>query len=295
MSKKALTLAFLALFLTAGFIAAQNLPEGKIVGKIADDQGNALPGVTVEATSPKLLGKAATVTDEGGNFRLLALPSGTYEMTFSLQGFRTLVRKDILLQLSQTIVINVTLTQAAIEEQVTVVGQSPLIDVKSTVKGMTMTKEMFMSLPRSRNFDGLLSTVPGVQYDNVGGGLMVDGATGTENMWYMDGADITQGRLGTAAQGAVMELVEEVKVTASGYNAEFGGSMGGVVNVITRSGGNSFHGDVLGYYEDRSRLMYGKARETGRWNPYDDTVWEYVNDDDLYFDGGKDRDQVQPL
>ena len=287
MSKKALTFAFLAFFVTVGFVAAQ---EGKITGKVADDQGNALPGVTVEAISPKLVGKAATVTDDGGSFRLLALPSGTYEMSFSLQGFRTLVRKDILLQMSQTIVINVTLTQAAIEEQVTVVGQSPLIDVKSTVKGMTMTKEMFMSLPRSRNFDGLLSTVPGVQYDNVGGGLLVDGATGTENMWYMDGSDITQPHIGTRGQGAVMELVEEVKVTASGYNAEFGGSMGGVVNVITRSGGNSFHGDIIGFYEDHSTVMYGKARDYGRWDPYDDEVWEYVNDDDLYFDGGSGRD-----
>jgi hypothetical protein len=211
-------------------------------------------------------------------------------MNFSLQGFRTLVRKDIILQLSQTIVINVTLTQAAIEEQVTVVGQSPLIDVKSTVKGMTMTKEVFMSLPRSRNFDGLLSTVPGVQYDNVGGGLLVDGATGTENMWYMDGSDITQPHIGTRGQGAVMELVEEVKVTASGYNAEFGGSMGGVVNVITRSGGNSFHGDILGYFENNSQLMQGKARDFGRWNPYDDTIWEYVNNDDLYYNGGDNRD-----
>ncbi len=290
MSKKALTLAFLAFFLTAGFVAAQIMPEGKIVGKVADDQGNALPGVTVEATSPKLVGKAATVTDDGGNFRLLALPSGTYEMTFSLQGFRTLVRKDIILQLSQTIVVNVTLTQAAIEEQVTVVGQSPLIDVKSTVKGMTMTKELFMSLPRSRNFDGLLSTVPGVQYDNVGGGLLVDGATGTENMWYMDGSDITDAHIGVRDQSAVMELVEEVKVTASGYNAEFGGSMGGVVNVITRSGGNTFHGDIMGYYEDNSKLMYGKARAYGRWNPYNDELWEYVNDDDLYYNGGSDRD-----
>ena len=291
MSKKALTFAFLAFFVTAGFVAAQTtLPQGRIVGKVADDQGNALPGVTVEALSPRLVGKAATVSDDGGNFRLLALPSGTYEVTFSLQGFRTLVRKDIILQLSQTIVINVTLTQAAIEEQVTVVGQSPLIDVKITVKGMTMTKEMFMSLPRSRNFDGLLSTVPGVQYDNVGGGLLVDGATGTENMWYMDGADVTQPHIGTRAQSAVMELVEEVKVTASGYNAEFGGSMGGVVNVITRSGGNSFHGDIVGYYENNNKLFQGKARDYGRWNPYDDEKWEYVNNDDLYFNGGSDRD-----
>jgi hypothetical protein len=222
MSKKALTFAFLAFFVTAGFAVAQGQGEGKITGKVVDDQGNALPGVTVEAISPKLVGKAATVTDDGGAFRLLALPSGTFEMTFSLQGFRTLVRKDIILQMSQTIIINVTLTQAAIEEQVTVVGQSPLIDVKSTVKGMTMTKEMFMSLPRSRNFDGLLSTVPGVQYDNtgggviMGGGLSVDGATGTENMWYMDGSDITQPHIGTRGQGAVMEPVEEARVTAPG-------------------------------------------------------------------------------
>ncbi len=87
-----------------------------------------------------------------------------------------------------------------------------------------------------------------------------------------------------------MELVEEVKVTASGYNAEFGGSMGGVINVVTRSGGNAFHGDIIGYYENNSQLMQGKAREFGRWNPYDDEVWEYVNNDDLYFDGGDNRD-----
>ena len=146
-----------------------------------------------------------------------------------------------------------TLSQAALEEQVTVIGQSPLIDVKSTVKSQTMTKEVFMALPRNRSFDGLISTVPGVQYDVRTGGLSVDGATGTENMWYMDGADITGVHVGTNSQGAVMELVDEVKVTASGYNAEFGGSMGGVVNVITRSGGNAYHGDVSFYYNDNTR------------------------------------------
>jgi hypothetical protein len=292
MSKKLFTLVLLALFLTAGYTLAQqtSLPQGRLTGKVIDDQGNALPGVSVEATGPTLVGKAATVTDENGVYRLFSLPSGTYRVMFVLHGFKTLIRQDIIVQLSQTITMNVTLEQSAIEEQVTVIGMSPLIDVKSTVKGMTMTKEVFMSLPRSRNFDGLLSTVPGVQYDNVGGGLLVDGATGTENMWYMDGADITQPHIGTRAQSAVMELVEEVKVTASGYNAEFGGSMGGVVNVITRSGGNTFHGDIIGYFENNSQLFEGKSRDFGRWNPYDDELWEYVNNDDLYYNGGKDRD-----
>ncbi len=295
MKKK--TLVFmLALVLISGSIAfAQIMPEGKITGKVVDDQGNPLPGVTVEATSPRLVGKAATVTDATGTFRLMALPSGTYQLTFSLPGFKTLVRKDIVLQLSQTLVLNVTIEPAAIEEQVTVVGQSPLVDVKSTVKGQVMTKEVFMSLPRGRTFDTLISTMPGVTSEGITGGLSVDGATGTENMWYIDGANITNIHLGTRGQNVVLELVDEVKVTASGYNAEFGGSMGGVVNVISRSGGNTFHGDIMGYYNNNKLWMQGKDRQYLRQNPYVYGQYEYVSDDDLYFDGGKKRDKYNRL
>jgi hypothetical protein len=281
---------FVLALLVVGTGLAQTNPEGKIVGKVTDEQGSPLPGVTVQATSPKLVGKSVAVTDQDGVFRLMALPSGIYEISFALQGFKSLVRREIVLQLNQTIVVNVSLLQAAIEEQVTVTGQSPLIDVKSTVKGQTMTKEVFLNLPRSRDFDGLISTVPGVQNEWIAGGLSVDGATATENTWFMDGTDITDMHIGTRAQGAVLELVEEVNVTASGYSAEFGGSMGGVVNVITRSGGNSYHGDIIGFFENNSRLMQGKARDYIRWNPFDDTQWEYVNNDDLYYNGGKTRD-----
>ena len=291
MSKK-LVIAILALFM-AGIAFAQGPPTSKIEGKVLDNTGAPLPGVSIEATSPKMVGKATAVTDGDGAFRLFSLPSGTYEIVFTLQGFKTLIRKDIVVQLSQTITLNATLDQSTIEEQVTVIGQSPLIDVKSTVKGQTMTKEVFMSLPRSRNFDGLLSTVPGVQYESNTGGLSVDGATGTENMWYMDGTDITGAHIGTRGQSAIMEMVEEVKVTASGYTAEFGGSMGGVVNVITRSGGNAFHGDLMTYYNDNNILMQGKSREYLRWSPYDDYAYEYVNDDDLYWAGGRNRDDYK--
>jgi hypothetical protein len=293
MSKK-FVIAILALFM-AGIAFAQVSPSAKLEGKVVDDTGAPLPGVSIEAMSPKMVGKATAVTAGDGSFRLFSLPSGTYEITFTLQGFKTLIRKDVYIQLSQTIIMNVILSQAALEEQVTVIGQSPLIDVKSTVKGMTMTKEEFMSLPRSRNFDGLLSTVPGVQSESITGGLSVDGATGTENMWYMDGTDITGVHIGTRAQGAVMELVEEVKVTASGYSAEYGGSMGGVVNVITRSGGNAFHGDVMTYFENNSILMQGKARDYLRLNPYDDELFEYVNNDDILYKGGLNRDPYQRI
>ncbi len=294
MRRGILPVIMLALFsltlLAIGPGLAQTVPAGKIVGTVTDERGTALPGVIVEAVSPSLLGKAAAITDVDGVFRLMALPSGIYEINFTVPGFKSLVRKDVVLQLSQTIIIDVSLVQAAIEEQVTVTGRNPLIDVKSTIIGQTMTKDLFLGLPRSRDFDSLIVTMPGVQDEWIAGGLSVDGATATENSWNVDGADITDMRKGLRAQSAVMEFIEEVNVTTSGYNAESSGAMGGVVNVITRQGGNAFHGDVIGFYEDNSRLMLGKARDYLRWNPTEDFVPEYVNEDDLYFNGGKSRD-----
>jgi hypothetical protein len=290
MNRKMLILVLVACMATVGLAFGQLTPEGRIIGKVVDPQGAPLPGVNIEATSAKLVGKATAVTDTNGVYRLMALPSGVYEITFQLQGFKTLIRKGIILELSQTLALNVTLEQASIEEQVTVVGQSPLIDVKSTVKGQTMTKETYMALPRGRAFDSLVSTIPGVQNEDVTAGISVDGASGAENVFFADGADVTNFHLGTKGQNVVLELLDEVKVTASGYNAEFGGSMGGVINVITRSGGNEFHGDVMGYYENHSRLMQGYSRTYLRQNIDDYTLWEYANNDTDYFNNGKDRD-----
>lgn len=285
----------LILFLVISPALAQIMPEGKITGRVVDDQGNPLPGVNVEATSPKLVGKATTVTDASGVYRLMALPSGEYEIIFTLPGFKKLIRKNIYLELSQTLVLNVTLEPAAVEEQVTVVGQAPLIDVKSTVKGQVMSKETFLTLPRGRSFDSLISTLPGVNYESKVGGFSVDGASGAENVWHVDGTDVTSIHVGVRAQNVVLELIDEVKVVASGYNAEFGGSMGGVVNVITRSGGNTFHADLIGFYENNKLWMQGKARDYLRQSPYDVDVYEYVNADDLYFEGGKKRDPYYRL
>jgi len=291
---KGVLITLIAVTLLVGSAFAQN-PTGKIQGKVADKDGAPLPGVTVQADSPKLVGQASAVTNEMGVYRLFSLPAGTYSIRFTLQGFQTVTRREIILQLEQTLSLDIALDQATLEEEITVVGQSPLIDVKSTTKGSTMTKEVFMQLPRNRSFDGLLGTVPGVQYETNQGGLSVDGASGTENMWYIDGTNVNGVHVGLRNQGIVMEQLEEVKVTASGYNAEFGGSMGGVVNVISRSGGNEFHGDLFGYYNNNKLWMQGKERDYLRLDPYVPSPYksEYVNNDDLYFDGGKNRDDYQ--
>jgi len=291
MKLKSLAFLLVLCILAAGPALAQLTPKGQIMGKVVDAQGEALPGVAIEATSPRLVGKAVTISDVNGVYRLMALPSGTFEIVFTLSGFKTLVRQGIVLELSQTLTLNVALDQASVEAQITVIGQSPLIDVKSTVKGQTMTKETFMTLPRGRNFDSLISTIPGVQNEGITGGLSVDGASGAENMWYADGADITDFHYGDRGQSMVLELLDEVKVTASGYNAEFGGSMGGVVNVITKSGSNTFHAEFIGYYNNNQTWMQGKSRTFLESDPYQSYVWRYVNYDDLFYNGGKDRDK----
>lgn len=284
---KGFKIFLLILLLTCGTLAAQS-PTGKIMGKVTDDTGVALPGVVISAESPRMVGGGSAVTDEEGTFRLFALPSGTYKITFALDGFNTLIREDIFLQLEQTITINVQLQVLTLEESVTVVGMSPIIDVRSTVKGKTITRDIFMSLPKGRDFTGLIGIIPGVQYEGNTGGLSVDGSTGTENMWYVDGTNTTNMHIGTQAQSAVFELVDEVQVKASGYSAEFGGSMGGVVNVITRSGGNAFHGEVVGYYNNNTKLMQGPERDYLRLDPFDDYKVEYVNDDDVLYGGNAD-------
>jgi hypothetical protein len=149
-------------------------PTGRIIGTVLDDEGNPLPGVAVEATSPKLIGISSVMTDESGVYRIFALPPGIYEIKYTLQAFNTVIRKDIIVKLEQTITVDITMTPGVVEEQITVLGRSPLIDVKSTYKGMILSREMFQMLPKGRNFDTLVTAVPGVSNEPWLGGISVE-------------------------------------------------------------------------------------------------------------------------
>jgi hypothetical protein len=269
---KAISLILLGLLLACGFAFAQ-VPTGRIIGTVVDDQGTALPGVSVDATSPRMVGKATAITDTKGVYRLFALPPGTYMLTYTLTGFKTFVRKDIFVRVEETITVDVTLVPGALEEEVTVIGQSPLIDVKSTSRGMTLTKDVFSLLPKGRNFDSLVTTVPSVQNEALDAGMSVDGASGAENMFYVDGTLTSSVKYGTLGQNVNFDFAEEIQFKASGYSAEYGGSLGGVVNVITQSGGNEFHGSLIGYYYGTS--LQTKQRDQMDLDFADDTKARY--------------------
>ncbi|MEN6559381.1 MAG: TonB-dependent receptor [Acidobacteriota bacterium] len=284
-------LAFAALLL-AGVLSAQVPTAGRIIGTVIDDQGAPLPGVSVEAKSPRLVGTAATVTDANGVYRLLALPPGTFKITYSLQGFAAVVRDDIVLGVEQALVVDISMKPSTVEEEVVVVGQAPLIDVKNSARGQVLTADTFNALPKGRSFDSLVTILPGVQSENdLLAGISVDGASGAENVFFVDGTDTSDLLGGTRKQNVVFDFADEVQFKASGYNAEYGGSVGGVVNVITRSGGNAYHGELIGYYTGtglegarRARLSLDLSDGTqARYYPYA----EYVGKDkESSFEGG---------
>jgi len=289
---RSLCLLTAAALLLAGVLSAQVQTAGRITGTVQDEQGNPLPGVSVTAKSPRLVGSAATVTDANGVYRLLALPPGVYSIEFSLQGFVAVNRDAIALGVEQSLVVDVAMKPGAIEEEVVVVGQAPLIDVKSTARGSVMNAQTFSALPKGRSFDTLVTILPSVQNEkDLLDGISVDGASGAENVFFVDGTDTSDLVNGTRKQEVVFDFAEEVQFKASGYNAEYGGSVGGVVNVITRSGGNAYHGELVGYYsgtglegQRRDRLYFNLDDETqARYYPYE----QYVGvDKESTFEGG---------
>ncbi|MCP5107936.1 MAG: TonB-dependent receptor, partial [bacterium] len=286
MKHKLLILLVAATLAFGGMLFGQE-QTGEIIGTIVLEDGSAIPGVAVEITGSKLVGKRTTVTTEVGSFRLMGLPPGGYNLTFTLEGFKTIKRRGIEVQLGRTIKLNVVMEMGNIRQEVVVEGKSPTIDVRKSATAMNVTKTTFEKLPKGRNFATILQTQPGLNYESEFDsfanddserrdrmGLSFDGASASENMFYVDGVDTTTLQEGVSGQNINFDFVEEVQVKSSGYAAEYGGSMGGVINVITRSGGNEFHGSLNMYFEGSA--LRGSRRPSLRLNPDDTSIAEYI-------------------
>ena len=162
-------LALLVVMLLASAAYAQE-QTGSIVGVVKDAQGGVLPGVTVEARSPSVVGVSTAITDERGNFRFPALPPGTFEVSASLQGFNT-AKSQASLALGQTLNLTLTLTVGGVTETVQVTGESPLIDVKQAAKFTTVNQEVIERIPKGRDFASVVSTAAGAQQEARQGGI----------------------------------------------------------------------------------------------------------------------------
>ncbi len=272
---KARFVVFLAALLIAVPVMAQE-QTGTIEGMVKDSSGAVLPGVTVEAKSPS--GNRSTVSDTSGAYRFPALPPGRYEIVATLQGFAPRTISNLDLRLGQILTADVALSLEGVTESVQVSAERPTIDIKQSERATSVTDEQIELLPKGRTFTSLIVRAPGVNSEDKLGGLSVDGASAGENRWIVDGIETTNLQNGLSSKNVIVEFIDEVQVKSSGYAAEYGGALGGVVNVITKSGTNNWNGYALVNFEGDA--LTGGRRQTLRLNPSDVTKAEYITFDD---------------
>ena len=254
------------LFLVAGLSNAQE--RGAIKGKVVDQDGMALPGVGVSLTGPKIAPKNVVTSDQG-NFRFLNLPGGAdYTLVIELAGFKTITREELEVSFGRDINLELVLEQTALEESITVIGQTPTIDVKKTQVGVNITEDMIMSMPTARNPWVIMAMVPGmlISKEDVGGNeggqqssYSGHGSSGRDNTWSIDGANITDNSaLGAAPAYVNIAGYEEVQINYG--NNDIKSMTGGVqLNIISKSGGNAFSGT---FYLDVSRDAWQSSNAT---------------------------------
>jgi len=229
---------------------------GGLSGRISDEQGTPLPGVSVEAKGPALQGSRSTVSGGDGRYRLGLLPPGRYSIAFALSGFGKQNLTGVAVGLDNETTLNATL-RLAVEAEVTVSGDAPVIDPTSASIGHNLDQRQVETLPTGRNYSAVAQTVPGVSSDanseNSGQStISIYGSAGNENVFYIDGVNTTGSEYGFQGKELNYEFIQAVDVKTGGYEAEYGRSTGGIINVVTKSGGNEFHGDVFGYFDNDS-------------------------------------------
>jgi hypothetical protein len=239
---------------------AQTTTTGRIVGTVVDQQGAAVPGVTVTATSPQLQGSRTSVTDSSGEFRFLAFPPGNYLIKAELSGFQTVERSDVQVNTNATVTLPLTMAVAGVSTSVDVVAASPVVDTTSTTGGIVANADVFNNIPMRRDFYNVARLAPGASPDAIGAagaraetanqiGTGMGGATGAENQYIIDGVNVTGMQGGEQTKTINMDFVQEVQVMTTGLNAEYGRMNGGIISVVTQSGGNAFHGSGFAFYE----------------------------------------------
>jgi hypothetical protein len=232
----------------AGLASAQER-FGALTGRVTDQQGGAIPGVIVITTHMQTGEVRSFVTDANGQYLAADLTPGRYTVRFELIGFAKVERADVIVQLGRTFEVNTQLTVGQLSEMVQVEGvATPLVDTRSTLVAHNITAEEFERIPKGRSFQSVAVTAPSVNQGDIEGGLQVNGASGSENQFTVDGVATNSLLNGQSRQNTVFEYLQEVQVKTVGIPAEFGGALGGVISAVTKSGGNTFRGEAHYYY-----------------------------------------------
>lgn len=267
------------LLMTAAVAFAQE-NTGAVQGTIKDTAGASIPGAKVTLSGSNLVRTLEATSDKEGNYNFPKVPSGIYTVTVTQSGFKTVKNEDVNVVLGQAARVDVSLAAGAVTESVTISASSEVIDVTSSKAATNIVPEFIDKTPKGRQFHSLLVVAPGVRPEPKSGsfgvgGFQINGASGSENTFVVDGVDVSDVRRGALRSNDSLpfEFVQEVQVKTAGFEAEYSGTLGGVINVVSRSGSNEFHGDA--WLQFNGAALNSQPRGTWRRTTADVTKNEF--------------------
>ena len=244
---------------------------GGIAGVVTDSSQAPVPGATITATNKQTGAARTVVSGPDGGYRLPDLEPGRYTVTIELSGFQKVQADDVLVLLGRMADVPAALKVGGVSEVVTVTSDTKTqVDLRSTTVAHNVTAEEFDRMPKARSFQGIALTSPGVNQGEIEGGFQVNGASGAENSFTVDGVNTNSLLYGSSRQNTVFEYLQEVQVKTGGIAAEYGGALGGVISAVTKSGGNRYTGE--GHYYFSGSPISARPVQRLQLSPLDDTT-----------------------
>lgn len=298
--RKPIALVLLAIALCVSAFAQSEAGGATVSGTVSDPTGAAVPGAKITLASEQTGFTRVLETTGSGLYTFVRVPVGRYNLTVDRSGFKTVKRTDVDLAVGAVVTLDVTLTVGSTSESITVSGELPLVETTRSQASTNVDERAVKELPiNGRNFLDFTLLTPGVNRDPRGGDLSFGGQRGTANSLLVDGMDSNNLFFGQSAGRAgsgrnpysfSQDAVEEFQVNANGYAAEIGRAGGGVINVVTKSGTNSVHGNAFWFFRDRAmnantfiNKSRGIARQPYHFNQYGGTVGGPLKKDKLFY------------
>ncbi|HYK91632.1 MAG TPA: carboxypeptidase regulatory-like domain-containing protein [Acidobacteriota bacterium] len=259
------SLSILLLASVVSGLAQDIMTKGSISGTVVDSSGAVVPGAQVSATGE--IAKRSTATDDSGRFEFPDLLPGSYVVKAELSGFKTVTVGDVIVNVGKTTALRLTMQVGNISEVIEVQAGTQAVDLSSTAASENLNDQLFLNLPLQRTVTSLFYLAPGVSEGVVSaaGGRAnpsVSGGSALDNLYVADGVNITDSAFGgfgifsrtygSLGVGITTSYVEEVQVKTGGFEPQYGQAEGGIVNIITKSGTDKYHGEVFGYAQPKS-------------------------------------------
>jgi len=257
------------LFLLFATAASSQTTTGTITGTVRDSTGGVLPGATVSVSGEGVVGSQVVSTNNDGFFRVINLPPGSYAATVEFPTFGTVEYETVRVSVGRATNLNVEMVPQ-LNEVVNVTAESAVVDIRSTQVGQNFDADFVQNAPLRRfTFFDLINAAPGVNQSTSGSShSTVLGSSTDENSYQMDGTDFTAPLTGRAWPWPNTDAIEEIEVLSLGAPAEYGNVAGAVFNVVTRQGGNTYHGDVNFYYQSEGLTGRNTDDAQDGGNPY---------------------------